>query len=92
LPVLIDGFISSVAALLAQQLQPESRPWFLFSHCSAEVGHQQILSALEAETLLDIGMRLGEASGAAVALPLIRLSCALHNNMATFAQASVSEQ
>jgi len=92
LPVLVDGFISSVAALLAQRLHANSRPWFLFSHCSAEVGHQHILSALEADTLLDIGMRLGEASGAAVALPLLRLSCALHNNMATFAQASVSEQ
>ncbi|NOQ82107.1 MAG: nicotinate-nucleotide--dimethylbenzimidazole phosphoribosyltransferase [Methylophaga sp.] len=91
-PVLIDGFISSVAALLTQRMCPDSMPWFLFSHRSAEAGHQQILDELKATTLLDIGMRLGEASGASVALPLLRLSCSLHNNMATFAQASVSEQ
>ncbi len=92
LPVLIDGFICSVAALLAQRLCPDAQQWFLFSHCSAEPGHQKILAELDASALLDLGMRLGEASGAAIALPLIRLSCSLHNNMATFAQASVSEQ
>lgn len=92
LPVLIDGFISSVAALLAQRIAPDSLEWFLFSHRSAEAGHQQILDELKAATLLDIGMRLGEASGASVALPLLRLSCSLHNNMATFSQASVSEK
>ncbi len=92
LPALVDGFISSVAALLAQRISPDAEQWFLFSHCSAEPGHQLILEELNATALLDIGMRLGEASGAAVALPLIRLSCSLHNNMATFAQASVSEQ
>ena len=92
IPVLIDGFISSVAALVAQRINPDSRSWFLFSHRSAELGHQQILAALEAETILDIGMRLGEASGAAVVLPLIRLSCSLHNNMATFSDAAVSTQ
>lgn len=92
LPILIDGFISSVAALLAQRLCPETLPWFLFSHQSAEPGHQKVLTELNATPLLMLGMRLGEASGAAVALPLIKLSCALHNNMATFSQASVSEQ
>ncbi len=92
LPVLIDGFISSVAALLAERVCPGSQEWFLFSHQSAEPGHQQILTALNARPLLNLGMRLGEASGAAMALPLLKLSCALHNNMATFAQASVSRQ
>ncbi|NOQ77145.1 MAG: nicotinate-nucleotide--dimethylbenzimidazole phosphoribosyltransferase [Methylococcaceae bacterium] len=92
LPILVDGFISSVAALVTQKLQADSCSWFLFSHRSAELGHQHVLSELGAETILDIGMRLGEASGAAVALPLIRLSCSLHNNMATFADAAVSKQ
>jgi len=92
LPVLIDGFITSVAALVAQRIQPDSKHWFLFSHQSAEPGHQAILSELEATPLLDINMRLGEASGAAVSLPLIKLSCSLHNNMATFAEAAVSGQ
>jgi nicotinate-nucleotide--dimethylbenzimidazole phosphoribosyltransferase len=92
LPVLIDGFISSVAALIAQHMQAESLKWFLFSHQSDEQGHQKILSFLNASPLLNLGMRLGEASGAAVALSLIKLSCALHNSMATFTQASVSEK
>ncbi len=92
LPVLVDGFITSVAALVAERIQPTSKQWFLFSHQSAEPGHQAILSELEALPLLDINMRLGEASGAAVVLPLIKLSCSLHNNMATFAEAAVSGQ
>lgn len=92
LAVLVDGFISSVAALVAQRISPESADWFLFSHQSAEPGHQQILAELHAEPLLDINMRLGEASGAGVVLPLIKLSCALHNSMATFAEAAVSQK
>ncbi|NQY27374.1 MAG: nicotinate-nucleotide--dimethylbenzimidazole phosphoribosyltransferase [Piscirickettsiaceae bacterium] len=91
LPVLIDGFISSVAALLAEQICPGTQVWFLFSHQSAEPGHQQVLAELNATPLLSLGMRLGEASGAAMVLPLIKSSCALHNNMATFSQASVSQ-
>jgi nicotinate-nucleotide--dimethylbenzimidazole phosphoribosyltransferase len=64
--------------------------WLLFAHASAEPGHQRVLAALHAEPLLNLGMRLGEGSGAAVAVPLIRLACALHNGMATFAEAGVS--
>jgi nicotinate-nucleotide--dimethylbenzimidazole phosphoribosyltransferase len=89
--VLVDGFISSVAALLATRIQPEILPWLVFTHRSAEPGHQAVLTAMEATPLLDLGMRLGEGSGAAVALPLIRQACALHNGMATFAEAQVSE-
>ncbi|PCH61375.1 MAG: nicotinate-nucleotide--dimethylbenzimidazole phosphoribosyltransferase [Gammaproteobacteria bacterium] len=92
LPVIIDGYISSVAALMAETLCPGTKHWFIYSHNSAEPGHQHVLSALKATTLLDIGMRLGEASGAASVLPLIRLSCTLHNQMATFEQAEVSEK
>jgi nicotinate-nucleotide--dimethylbenzimidazole phosphoribosyltransferase len=89
-PVLVDGFISSVAALAAEHLSSGCRDWFIFSHASAEPGHQHIMAALDAEPLLDLGMRLGEASGAAVAVPLLKLSCALHANMATFEQAAVA--
>lgn len=92
LPVLVDGFITSVAALAATQLHPGVAPWLLFSHLSAEPGHRTVLDALDAKPLLDLGMRLGEGSGAAVAIPLLRLACALHNEMATFAEASVSQQ
>lgn len=91
IPVLVDGFICSVAALVADKLQPAIRPWLIFSHQSAEAGHRHILQALDAKPLLDLNMRLGEGSGAAVALPLLKTACLLHNNMATFAQADVSQ-
>lgn len=90
IPVLIDGFISSVAALVASRLQAETLPWMIFSHQSAEPGHLRILQAMDAKPLLNLGMRLGEGSGAAVALPLLQSACTLHNNMATFAEADVS--
>ena len=89
-PILVDGFISSVAALTAVRLNPEARNWMLFAHASAEPGHQRVLAALDAQPMLQLGMRLGEGSGAAMAVPLLRLACALHNNMATFAEAGVS--
>lgn len=90
LPVLVDGFITSSAALIAVRIQPAVRDWLLFCHRSAEPGHAHILAALQADPLLDLGMRLGEGSGAASAVPLLRLACALHNEMATFADAGVS--
>ncbi len=89
LPALVDGFIGSVAALAAVRLCPEAGPWLLFSHASAEPGHRRVLEALAARPLLDLGLRLGEGSGAAVAVPLLRLACALHDGMATFAEAGV---
>lgn len=92
LPVIIDGYIASVAALVAERICASTKNWFIYSHNSAEPGHQFVLSELQAKPLLDLGMRLGEASGAATVLPLIRLSCSLHNQMATFEQAEVSEK
>jgi len=89
IPVVIDGFIVSVAALAAVRLNPTCRPDLIFSHSSAEQGHRLVLDALEARPLLDLDLRLGEGSGAALALPLVRLACALHNGMATFAEAAV---
>jgi len=91
LPVLVDGFITSVAALAAVALRPDAKPWLIFSHRSQELGHVRVLAALEAEPLLDLRLRLGEASGAAIAVPLLRMACALHASMATFAEAGVSE-
>ncbi|MDO8346174.1 MAG: nicotinate-nucleotide--dimethylbenzimidazole phosphoribosyltransferase, partial [Cellvibrio sp.] len=87
---LVDGFITTVAALLAVRINPGVRDWLLFGHTSAEPGHQRVLTELDARPLLQLGMRLGEGSGAAVAVPLLRLACALHNGMATFAEAAVS--
>lgn len=89
---LVDGFICSVAALCAVRLNPACRDWLLFAHRSAEPGHLAILDALDAQPLLDLGLRLGEGSGAALAVPLLRLACELHNGMATFAEAAVSGQ
>ena len=91
LPVLVDGFICSVAALIASQINSNIKPWLIFAHCSHEQGHKLILRALDANPLLNLNMRLGEASGAALAIPLLRSACALHNQMATFAQAQVSQ-
>ena len=91
IPVLVDGFISTCAALCASRICVGSNDWFLYSHTSAEPGHQSILSSLNAEPLLDLGMRLGEGSGAAATVPMLRLACALHSGMATFAEAGVSE-
>lgn len=92
IPVLVDGYIASVAALIAVNQQPDIRPWLLFAHRSAEPGHDAILAELEANPLLDLGMRLGEGSGAAAAVPLLRIACELHNNMASFEDAGVSNK
>lgn len=89
-PVLVDGFICSVAALLAVRLNPSCRANLLFAHQGAEPGHRHVLSALQAEPLLHLQLRLGEASGAALAVPLLRMACAIHAGMATFEEAAVS--
>jgi nicotinate-nucleotide--dimethylbenzimidazole phosphoribosyltransferase len=88
--VLLDGFIASAAALWACRTNPGLRDWLFFAHQSAEPGHRLILADLDADPLLDLGMRLGEGSGAAVALPLLRAACALHGGMATFDEAGVT--
>jgi nicotinate-nucleotide--dimethylbenzimidazole phosphoribosyltransferase len=88
-PVLLDGYISAAAALAAVRLEPGTLPWMLASHRSAERGHSVALQALGLDPLIDLGMRLGEGSGAALTLPIIKAALALHRNMATFAQAGV---
>ena len=90
--VLVDGFICSVAALVAVRLNPHCREWLLFGHRGAEPGHRHVLETLNAEPLLDLGLRLGEGSGAALAVPLLRLACDLHGQMATFAEAAVADR
>jgi len=90
--VLVDGFICSVAALVAVRLNPECRQWLLFGHRGAEPGHRHVLETLNAQPLLDLGLRLGEGSGAALAVPLLRLACDLHGQMATFAEAAVADR
>jgi len=90
IPVLLDGFISGAAALSAAALEPGAVSWMLASHRSAEAGHSVALAALGLTPLLDMGMRLGEGTGAALALPVVRAALALHRKMATFAEAGVA--
>lgn len=90
-PILVDGFITTAAALLATRINSSVRPWMMFAHKSAEPAHKLALESLNARPLLDLAMRLGEGSGAAVAAPIIISALALHNNMATFDTAGVSE-
>jgi len=91
IPSLIDGFICTAAALVATKINPSASKWFLFGHQSAEPAHQLALNEFGATPLLNLNMRLGEASGAAVAVPIIKSALSLHNNMATFASAGVSD-
>ncbi len=92
IPALVDGFICTAAALCAVRLNPACAPWLLFAHAGAEPGHAALLASMQAQPLLDLGLRLGEGSGAALALPLIKLACELHAGMATFQQAAVTER
>ncbi|MCJ8170181.1 nicotinate-nucleotide--dimethylbenzimidazole phosphoribosyltransferase [Atopomonas sediminilitoris] len=90
--VLVDGFICSAAALCAVRLNPGCGDWLFFAHQSAEPGHKLLLQALDAKPLLKLNLRLGEGSGAALAAPLMQQAVALHNQMATFASAGVSDK
>lgn len=90
LPILLDGFITTAAALVALHLQPALKDWLFLSHASAERGHKQAIANLGLQPLLDLNLRLGEGSGAAIAVPLLRQACLLHNQMATFAEAAVA--
>jgi nicotinate-nucleotide--dimethylbenzimidazole phosphoribosyltransferase len=89
-PVVVDGFIASAAVLVAARLEPAVLDHCTFAHRSAEPGHARVLEALGAEPLLDLGLRLGEASGAALAMPLLRVAARLLDEMATFESAGVS--
>ncbi|MAY42309.1 MULTISPECIES: nicotinate-nucleotide--dimethylbenzimidazole phosphoribosyltransferase [unclassified Neptuniibacter] len=89
--IVVDGFISTIAAYIAVKINAESLQWMFFAHRSSEQFHQHLLDALQVTPLLDLEMRLGEGSGAAIAIPLLRSSCELHRNMATFSDAGVSE-
>ncbi|BCL76650.1 nicotinate-nucleotide--dimethylbenzimidazole phosphoribosyltransferase [Jeongeupia sp. HS-3] len=91
-PVLLDGFISTAAALVAVRDDPSVGEWLLASHASQERGHRALLTALNLESLVDLRLRLGEASGAALVLPLLQSALALHRDMATFASAGVSDK
>ena len=90
MPVVIDGFISTAAAVAALAMAPQAREYCIFSHGSAEPGHCKALAALGVSPLLDLGLRLGEGTGAALAIFLLRVAANTFNDMATFSNAGVS--
>lgn len=89
-PVIIDGFVATSAAAIAYAVNPDAIAHCIFAHTSAESGHARALAAMGQHALLDLGMRLGEGSGAALAAVLAKTALHLHNNMATFGSAGVS--
>ena len=89
-PILVDGFIVSVAAYVATLIEPSCRDYMIFAHRSEESGHKILLELLDAEPLLDLGLRLGEGTGAALAMPIIRAAAEFYNNMASFESAGVT--
>ena len=90
--VLVDGFIAGAAALVAQSLTPAVRDYLVFCHRSAETGHGLLLAHLQAKPLLELGMRLGEGTGALLAWPLVQSAANFLNEMASFESAGVSEK
>jgi nicotinate-nucleotide--dimethylbenzimidazole phosphoribosyltransferase len=91
-PLLLDGMAVTAAALVAERLAPGARRWWQAGHRSTEPGHTLALAALELEPILDLRMRLGEGTGAALALPVLRAAVATLSSMATFTQAGVSDR
>jgi nicotinate-nucleotide--dimethylbenzimidazole phosphoribosyltransferase len=89
-PVILDGVVAGAAAMLAEELAPGARRWWVAGHRSAEPAHTLALEHLELEPLLDLGMRLGEGTGAVAALPLVQMSVQVLAEMTTFADAGVS--
>jgi len=90
--LLIDGFIVTSALLVAARVAPAVLDYCVYAHCSNETGHRLQLDWLKATPLLDLGLRLGEGTGAALAMPLVRAACAFMNDMASFESAGVSEK
>lgn len=90
--IVVDGFITTAALLLAQQLNPAILPYCIFAHTSGEHGHEKMLEHLQAKTLLHLGMRLGEGTGAALAIPLIQSAVSFLQEMASFESAGVSNK
>jgi nicotinate-nucleotide--dimethylbenzimidazole phosphoribosyltransferase len=89
-PLLLDGMAVTAAALIAERMAPGARHWWQAGHRSTEPGHALALGALELDPILDLRMRLGEGTGATVALPVLRAAVAALSSMATFTQAGVA--
>ncbi len=92
IPVVIDGFISTVGALIAYLIEPKTRDYMFAAHMSREIGHKSILEKIGLRPIFDLDMRLGEGSGAALAMLVIEAGLNIYKEMATFAEAEVAEQ
>ena len=90
--MLLDGVVVTAAALVADRMAPGARAWWQAGHRSTEPAHSLALSHLRLEPIVDLGMRLGEGTGAAVALPIVRAAIATLASMATFDEAGISEE
>jgi nicotinate-nucleotide--dimethylbenzimidazole phosphoribosyltransferase len=88
----VDGFIATSALLVAHALYPSVKEYCLFAHTSEEQGHQRMLAYLKAKPLLHMGLRLGEGTGAALAIPILQNSLAFLNEMASFESAGISNR
>ncbi len=91
-PIIIDGFISTAAAIIAATIAPRVKEYLIAAHCSQELGHRLMMEWLGVTPLLDMNMRLGEGTGAALAMSLVEASCKILDEMATFGEAGVSEK
>ena len=92
IPTVVDGFISSAGAIAACKMCKHVKDYLFFSHLSEEQGHKTFMQKFEVEPLLDLKMRLGEGTGAALAMSIIEASVKIYNEMATFSSVSVSEK
>ena len=92
IPVILDGFITGSAALLADAMEPSAKGYWLASHQSVEIGHRHLLERLGLRAYLNLDLRLGEGSGAALLFPMVDAACAIVRDMATFDSAGVSDK
>jgi nicotinate-nucleotide--dimethylbenzimidazole phosphoribosyltransferase len=90
IPVILDGYVATAAAAILQRANPAALDHCLAGHCSAEPAHRKLLEKIGKRPILDLGMRLGEASGAALAAGVVKAAVASHTGMATFSSAGVS--
>ncbi len=92
IPVMLDGYVTGAAALVLHEMRADALDHCLAGHCSAELGHGRLLAHIGKQPILDLGMRLGEASGGALAVSIVRAALASHSGMATFGEAGVNSQ
>lgn len=89
--IVVDGFIATAAALLAIRIEPNCQSYMVFAHCSSEQAHRKMLNSINAKPLLNLGLRLGEGTGAALSLPLLQSALAFYNDMNSFDEANVTK-